>query len=172
MRDSWCLRFSSGPLTLGSNRWTLVSEKNLNTCLINSTVVHTKVLMTSNQMGLAEAIVESVSACDPAARPWLYRCKTISGIRTWTSVLYWFASYKRDRCSAARFMYKLKIKITTGLWMSLKLSGKSCWLEVTCLFLGWRRGFNRKSAPLRRATWRFDLDTKYDFPDVIIFRFR
>ena len=52
------------------------------------TSVHTKVLMTSNQMGLAEAIVESVSACDPAAQPWLYRCKMISGIRTWTSVLY------------------------------------------------------------------------------------
>jgi len=31
------------------------------------------------QMGLAEAIVESVSACDPAAQPWLYRNILLTG---------------------------------------------------------------------------------------------
>merc|ERR1712192_167979 len=31
------------------------------------------------QMGLAEAVVESVSACDPAAQPWLYRNILLTG---------------------------------------------------------------------------------------------
>ena len=77
------------PSDIGIQQVNPCLRKILNTCLINCTFVHTKILMTSNQMGLAEAIVESVSACDPAAQPWLYRCKTISGIQTWTSVLYW-----------------------------------------------------------------------------------
>ena len=29
-------------------------------------------------MGLAEAVVESVSACEPAAQPWLYRYLKLS----------------------------------------------------------------------------------------------